>query len=587
MAAAPLYNKPLTCLCDKPAEYHCNTCGDTLCSNCKVIHQKSKGTRDHSIVPYGEKLRPEHLSSLSCPDHKGKDCTFWCEKCSKATCMDCVTSTHSAHKMIKLETVLKEKTAMLKKELANLESKKLKGWKDLSAEAKQVTADYLEQINGVEKELDERAKEFHAKVDEIFKASKRQLQDLKKSNLTALHQQEKMVSDGLEKVKQEIKECEDKLRKGSMESLLKYKEKQEEKKVSLPKISPMMPPIFTQGQIDSQSLVEMFGRLTNQVGKQRAENPTKPEDLQRSAEKGKAAPLQGASGSNRKSEKSIHPGNQKSPQQITVPTLTQRQLMSTPSVQSSFHTGFWSDKKSIACVGSGVALVKTGDFRIQLIDQRGDVMDTIDTAFDFNDVVLSPKGELLLSDTNKRIKSISPDKEVRTLIRTQWIPNGLCCLHSGGIAVTFYDEGRVIIYSMSGKTVEELGANLFLRPYRVAQSKVNDNLYICDIGSRDILDTHGKIVALDASYHLRYEYKGRGNAQFKPNDLCTESAGRVLITDYYNHSVHILDNDGRFLQYLLTMEQGLRDPVSIDVDSKGNAWVGEEYGEVKVMKYLQ
>ena len=489
--------------------------------------------------------------------------------------MDCVKSTHSGHKMIKLETVLKKKTAALQKELAHLESNVLKEWEDLAVEARQVTADYLEQITVADKQLDKQAKEFHAKVDE-----KKQLQDLKKNNLAILHQQEKMVSDGLEKVKQQIKECEDKLRNGSMESLLQYEEMQKSKKITLPKISPVMQPIFTQGQIDSQTLAEMFGKLTNQAEERKSENETKPQDIPRSAEKGKAALLQYATQKqderDRKSEKSTPQGKKKPHQQVTVPTLPQRQLMSTPSVQSSFYTGFRSNNKFIACVGSGLAWVKTGERRLQLMDQHGDVMDTIDTYFYFSDFVLSPQGEFLLSNGSKCIRLISPDKKFNKLFTTQWTPDGLCCLHSGDVVVTFSKEGRVVIYSGSGEIVQELDNKLFRRPYRMAQNKVNNDLCICDQGNKNI-------VALDTSYNSRYQYTGQ---DLSPMDLCTDSAGRVLIIDY-NNSVHILDKDGKFLQFLLTDEQGLRLPVSIDTDNEGRAWVEQFSGKVRVVKYIQ
>ena len=581
MAAAPLYNKAVTCLCDNLAEYHCNTCGDVLCSKCKATHQRSKATSHHSVVPYGERLRLEHLSSLSCPDHKGKDCNFWCEKCSKATCIFCVTTAHKGHIFITLEDILKEKTTMLQSELTCLECNELKEWETLMEEAKQITADYLHQVDAVEKELDARPKEFHAKVDQIFKANKKQLEDMKKSSLAFLHQQETMVSDGFQKVKQETKECEDMLRNGSVESLLKYKEKQGKKKVPLPKLSPVMPPTFTLSQIDDQSLSEMFGKLTEQQAQRAKANiEATSQHIPKLTGQGNNGLLHGATPMTEGCEsKSTHQGNQKTPTKATIPT---------PSVESSFNTGYNSFDQSIACVGSGQAWVRTGFDRLQLMDQHSDVKDTIDTWFYFRDVVLSSQGELLLTNINNScIISISPDKEVRKLFTTQWRPWGLCCLHSGDIAVTFNTEGRVAIYSRSGKIVQELDKKLFSCPHWIAQNKVNNDLYICDKDKTEYTST-GKIVALDiTSYYVRYQYTGQGSTEFCPTDLCTDSASRLLITEYYNDRVQILDKDGRFLQYLLTGKQGLWMPVSIDVDSDGKAWVGEFEGGVKVVKYLQ
>ena len=95
--------------------------------------------------------------------------------------MDCVTSTHHGHELTKLEVILKEKTVYLQKELENQESNSLKEWKYLALEAKQVTADFLGHLNIVENELDARVKEFHAKVDEIAKAMKRQLEEIEEN----------------------------------------------------------------------------------------------------------------------------------------------------------------------------------------------------------------------------------------------------------------------------------------------------------------------------------------------------------------------------------------------------------------------
>ena len=224
--------------------------------------------------------------------------------------MDCVITSHRGHEFNKLETVLQEKRTRTQKELNNLESNIIKEWQDLMIEAKKMTSDFLGQVDGIENQLEERAQEFHHKVEEIKEKYKTQLNEIKTSNLAILHEQEKRVSEGLEKVKQEAKECEDRLRSSNMESLLEHEDAKDKKKDPLPKLSCAIPPVFTPSQIDTKSLSEMFGQLTvpkrgNETG-QGKPSQALPKDFQtRSA---------------------------------TAPTKSPTQLIPKPSILSEFET---------------------------------------------------------------------------------------------------------------------------------------------------------------------------------------------------------------------------------------------------------
>ena len=554
------FNWIITCGCNNPTKYHCNTCGENLCSTCKQTHLQNTNTKHHSVVEYTKRLTPGSLSSLLCHDHDGKECICWCQTCEKAACIDCVTKSHRGHQFTELETVLQERRVSLQEELKYLESNDLKEWRGLMIEARKATSDFLGQVDWMEKELEERAKEFHHRVEEIKENYKKELNELKTSNLTILHRQEKRVSVGLEKVKQQAKECEDQLRSSDMESLLEHKSFTHDKKDPLPTISCATPPVLSPSQIDTKALTEMFGQLTVPKTKQTAKS-TKSQVL--------GQPYQASSRDTQS-------------RGATNRTKPQTQLIPKPSVLSEFRTK--TDRTSVICVGSGLAWVRTYWKVIQLVDRHGAVKDTIHTDFDFDDMVLSPQGDILLTDhDNKCIQSIASNKrKVKTLFKLQREPCGLCCLHSGDIAVTFPGEHRVVIYGASGKVIQELDKELFKSPHSVAQSKVNSDLYISD---------RGKVVVLDKDYRVRYEYAGQGDGEydFDPRGVCTDNAGRILIPDYENARVDILDRDGRFLQYLVTKKQGLKNPSWIDVDSEGKAWVGENIwptGYVKVVKYL-
>ena len=140
----------------------------------------------------------------------------------------------------------------------------------------------------------------------------------------------------------------------------------------------------------------------------------------------------------------------------------------------------------IACDTSGLAWIRTGDTRIQLMDRRGTVNTTVNTKFGFNDMAISPTGDLLLSDIkNNRIKSVSRNwtiralltGRIRTLFSTEWSPGSLCCLDDGDIVVTFIADKKIVMYSSAGD-VRQRFWDVFGHPFRISRSKVKVNVFL-------------------------------------------------------------------------------------------------------------
>ena len=120
------------------------------------------------------------------------------------------------------------------------------------------------------------------------------------------------------------------------------------------------------------------------------------------------------------------------------------------------------------------------------------------------------------------------------------------------------------------------------------------NQHICICNREGALHNTGKLLAVGVADQLRYEYPGHW-IEFSPEGMCTDVMGHVLVIDIGSKSVkynrtdalslwapkskrfHILDKDGRFIliQYVLTGEQGLRWPYSVDVDRQDYVCMGE------------
>ena len=153
---------PVQChICEEAsAKFSCNTCGDVLCATCKTYHQKSKGTKDHKIVPYAKKLNPKYMAQLFCSTHRNHAPKFWCDICGVPICDSCITNEHRGHQCNNIIAVLTEKKDAMLAEMKVLRDKATPEWKELLNQVQTTTAEYLDNIGKIEIELVARAQEW-------------------------------------------------------------------------------------------------------------------------------------------------------------------------------------------------------------------------------------------------------------------------------------------------------------------------------------------------------------------------------------------------------------------------------------------
>jgi streptogramin lyase len=187
-----------------------------------------------------------------------------------------------------------------------------------------------------------------------------------------------------------------------------------------------------------------------------------------------------------------------------------------------------------------------------------------------------------------------PDGAITTLLTTY---GEVHCIHSSRINgdILVESNSKVTRYDGTGQGLQVIekddkGQRLYGLPAYITET-YNGDIWVSDYGRK-------AVVVVDKAGRHRFDYKGRQSehtgcqSDFYPRGICTNVLGQVLVCDFRNHSVHLLDQDGQFLSLQLTEEQhGIRYPVALGVDNQNNLYLGQDDSNTikvyKVYKYQQ
>lgn len=187
----------------------------------------------------------------------------------------------------------------------------------------------------------------------------------------------------------------------------------------------------------------------------------------------------------------------------------------------------------------------------------------------------------------------------------------VCCLENGQIAVCVvnghsYNPSRSFVRvcfkthrfqgiqfsqyfkpTSSGQVPKDIEfyqeERLFRYPRRIAH---NSNRFR-DLWVVNRLNEHtGNIVVIDLEGKLKFRYnRNTDNLSFDPMDVAANKNGSMIIADFGNHLIHLVKDDGTFLQYIMTREHGLAFPSAVALDQSDRAWIGCDFGKVHIVRF--
>jgi sugar lactone lactonase YvrE len=141
--------------------------------------------------------------------------------------------------------------------------------------------------------------------------------------------------------------------------------------------------------------------------------------------------------------------------------------------------------------------------------------------------------------------------------------------------VRYNKEGRVLWQSQ----YDAQGQSLYKYPSYITENVNGD---ICT--SDGTGDNHAVVVVDRDGYH-RFSYRGpQDGSKFITRGICADVQGRILVV-VNGDSVHVIDQNGKFITVLLTSDHGISGDWGLCTDSDNNIWLcGND--RVKMFKYL-
>ena len=536
------------CKIDITIKWRCVECNKLICDRCKEIHLNVQTNIQHQIIDIKslfQDVQPNIITdNIPCTEHTTKMTCLFCRTCDHLVCTDCILSKHDKHNFEPVEKILLKK---------------------------------LDELKGAEARYSKDLTLCQEKVEE-FQIGETKYESLFDETITTIKKREKQLIDGITKHSQKLQNEIELERKTVKKTFcdLKRQADQAEKTIILHQDEIVAALKSIQGSTiftTATKSKKMMSNLNfNQI----------PSEF-----------------------KNFIPGKETVDD---IPNLFgSLQKMKIPQVQFEVVNSYTTDLSGIyTIITVDDKSTWVNDWSKQVIRQINIDNDNITTtkqiSCDINDMTLTSNNDILLSVVNSSdIKLLTKSGEIKPFfsVSSPLLTYGIHVTSDKYIIVGVKEPGdlytptdkstrALLIFGMDGKqqhtyqydsnkyrlfTLLGNTHRLFTLPQRITTNN-NKDIVVVDSTSGDT----GRVVVVGREGGLRWTYTGHSKinvtTQFDPIDVVTTTAGHIIVCDHSTHALHVLSEQGDILTCKVMEDTGIKYPLSLDIDMRGQLWVG-------------
>ncbi|XP_033743661.1 LOW QUALITY PROTEIN: uncharacterized protein LOC117329694 [Pecten maximus] len=216
---------------------------------------------------------------------------------------------------------------------------------------------------------------------------------------------------------------------------------------------------------------------------------------------------------------------------------------------------------------------------------------TLNVAVDH--MIMTSCGDLLVSSYNGTvITRVDENLQMTTFATLNFVSRGMTLSDSREIYVCGVerisgnsDSNRYLIVKMSekGHVISEVDVAPY-DPHRIAVDS-RGNMFFSDYNS-----SRRDFVVMDSVGNVKVIYNTPPDDPldnpFYPLGVTRDRYGHVLVSDWNNDCIHLLDKDGNFVRYLLSSDDDVECPSALGIDREHRLWVGNGTGSINVYQYV-